>query len=277
MSLGGRLLRGLAIAAGALLLTFILIAARFPWDRLAPTVSAQATEASGVPIEIGGFEFSFGKLGVSLLATDVHIGWPDATGLDFPRVAARPAFTLDWFSGNPALRVLTENGPANFNGVVTRERAEGRLAVPEAEALPWRQDAPVAGAFRAKLALRFGQDEASGTQVLGDVDVTGSDGSIFPPGIPVAIPFDLLDATLAFTPTGLELSPLHVDGPMVSGSVTGTLHPRSGNWERAGLDLTVVIDRVDRGLSGMLAGTGVDLTPGRQFAIRGTAAAPVVR
>ena len=277
MSLGARFLRGLAIATGVLLLILVLIAARFPWERFAPTVSARASQASGIPIEIGGFEFSVGRLGISILATDVHVGWPDAAGLQFPLVAARPAVALDWLRGDPALRLLTEDGPADFDGTVTARRASGRLDVQRAEDLPWPEDPPIAGSFQADLALEFGRGSDTAATLTGGVDVAGADGAIFPPGIPVAIPFDRLAASLVFTPAGLELTPLHVEGPMVSGSVTGTLEPRRGDWGQAALDLSAVVDRVDPGLSTMLANNGVDLSPGRRFSIGGTASAPLIR
>ena len=276
MSRGGRSLRVIAIAAAAVLLTLVLIAARLPWDRFAPVVSARVTAATGVPVEIGGFRFALGPLGASIVARDVHVAWPDAAGMRFGRVAARPALSTDWFFGAPALRLRTEDSPADFDGVLSPRRASGRLQVEAADALPWPGEAPTSGRFDADLALDFTREDAV-TRVAGEIEATGFDGAIFPPGVPVAIPFDRLEATLAIADGSLILEPVELTGPMVSGSVSGTVDPTAGAWSSAQLDLAVVIEDVDRGLASMLDNAGVDLAPGRQLSIRGSAASPVIR
>ena len=264
--------RRLRIAAGALALTVVFVAARFPWQRLTPAAERIATEAAGRPVQLGAVGLEWGTLGVAAVANEVRVSWPEGAETAFRSVAARPALSLSWLSGDPLLRILTEGGPGDFDGVAGPHRIEGSLSVPEAGELPWTFEPPVTGPLRGDLELTL----APGL-ILGGLELEGRDGSLLPPGLPVAVPFDRLSASVSLTPKGLVLDPLVLEGPLASGRVTGTIEPPGGRWAVARLDLVVEIDHFDPGLGAALSQYGFDLRAGSRLTIQGTATHPRVR
>lgn len=268
MSARGRI----AVAFGALLLTLVFAATRFPWDRFAPVLSSAASEAAGVRVELGSLELAWGALGVAMIASDVRVDWPAGDGTRFAAVAVRPAASLGWLRGEPVLRVRTRGGPGDFDGIAGTTRVTGTLEVAEAGDLPWTIEPPITGAFTSELDLAIATDRITGAVLL-----AGTGGSLLPPGLPIAIPFDQLTGTLRLTERGLALDPVVVAGPLASGRVTGSIDPPGGRWQVAILDLVVDLDHFDPDLAAMIQSFGLKLAPGTRITIQGTAANPRIR
>ncbi len=260
------------VVVGALTLTLLFVAARYPWDELAPSVERLASEAAGVRIDVAAIGFGLGSLGAAAHATDVRIAWPAGQEIRFERVSIRPAFSLAWLSGEPRLRILTVGGPGDFDGVAGRSEIDGSFQIPEASALPWTVEPPITGPVDGNLALSISSGQPTGT-----IHFEASDGSLLPPGLPVAIPFDRLSAELALDASGLSLAPLVVEGPLAAGKVAGTVVPQAGRWEAARLDLVVDLDHFDPGLGRMMQSYGMKLSAGSRLTIQGTAANPRIR
>ena len=248
------------------------MAARFPWARLTPSAERAVTEATGVPVGFGALDLAWGTLGFALVATDVRLGWPPGRDTAFESVAARPAFSWSWLSGEPRLRVVTRGGPGDFDGVAGPGSVAGTLEVVEAGELPWTIEPLVTGAFTGNIELAF-----TPGQVRGGLELSGVDGSLLPPGLPIAIPFDRLTGTLRLTETGLVLDPVVIEGPLAAGRVTGTIDPPAGRWDLARLDLVAELDYFDPALGALLSPYGMDLRNGSRLTIQGTAAKPRLR
>ena len=264
--------RRLLIAAGALTLTLVFAAARFPWERLTPTAERVASEAAGRTVQLGALDLELGALGIAAVASDVRVDWPAGGETTFRSVAARPALSLSWLSGDPLLRILTQGGAGDFDGVAGPHRIEGSLVVPEAAELPWTSEPVLTGALRGELELTL----APGG-ILGDLELEGSNGTLLPPGLPVAVPFDRLTASVGVNEAGLVIETLVLEGPLAGGRVTGTIKPPAGRWAVARLDLEVELDHFDPGLGAVLLQYGLDLRPGSRLTIQGTVANPRIR
>lgn len=260
------------VAFGALALTLAFAAARFPWHELTPRVETLASEAAGVQIQLGRIGFGVGPLGVAAHGADVRIAWPAGEELLFERIHVRPALSFSWLTGEPSLRILTEGGPGDFDGVASGSGVTGSFDVEEGEALPWTLEPPITGSLVGLLDLAFANGE-----VAGSVEFEGREGSLLPPGLPVAIPFDRLTAVIELTTTGVSLAPVVVEGPLAAGRVTGTIVPPAGRWEVARLDLVVELDHFDEALGQMMRNYGLDLAAGTRLTIQGTAANPRIR
>lgn len=262
----------LGIALGALAMTLAFAAARFPWHELTPRAEAAASQAAGVQIDLGSIGFEFGKLGVAVQAADVRIAWPVGQTLQFERVYLRPALSLSWFVGEPSLRVLTEGGPGDFDGVAGQTGLTGSFDVRESAELPWTTEPPITGSLVGVLDLALTNGPVGGT-----IEFEGREGSLLPPGLPIAIPYDRLTAAIQLTETGVTLDPVVVEGPLAAGQVTGTITPPAGRWELARLDLVVELDHFDEGLSQIMQGQGLPLAAGSRLTIQGTASNPRIR
>lgn len=265
-------LRGVAIAAAAVVATLLLVALRFPWDRLAPAAESALSEAAGHPVRIEGLGFGIGIAGPALEVRGVAIAWPDGRSVAFETIALRPAFSLDWLSGAPVLRIVAQGPMASFDGVAGPRRVEGRIVSREVAALPWRGEPIVSGALEATLDLAID----AGT-VRGTATVSGRDGAIFPPNLPVVIPFDRVRADFALEGDAIRVAPLRLEGPMVSATATGTVVPGPGDPSRAQLDVAIEIRELDPVLGALVTSGGQALAPGRRLTLSGTLANPRIR
>jgi len=189
--------RGAWILAAAALLG-VLIAARFPYQRLLGPLLAGASAATGAQIEVGEVGLSLGWSGPRLVARDLRLSWPGAAALSLAAVRVRPAWSPAWLSGVPLWHVEATGDPGTFRGVVASDRVAGQWSAIDVDALPWillGSTPPLHGRVSGEADLAR-QDGAW----RGSAKLQGAGGSVDLPGLPVAIPFEALEAHLDLGP-----------------------------------------------------------------------------
>jgi type II secretion system protein N len=268
---GGR--RGLVIAA-ALALLLVFAAVRFPYARLLPPLLDTARAATGAEIEVGDLGLGLGLAGPHVVARDVRLRWPTAPELRFEAVRVRPAWSLAWLSGTPRWHVDAAGAPGSFRGEVAAGRVAGEWRDVDTAALPWALAgtlAPLSGRVSGEVDLAHADGAWQGSAAL-----TGQDGSVDLPGLPVAIPFVAIAAQLEVTPARVELSSARIEGPLVTANVAGTATASGAAISAWPLDLAVEIESVDPALRGYLGPLGIQEGGNGRAHVRvtGTLAAP---
>lgn len=244
------------LAAVALLLA--LIAARFPYERLLPPLLAAASSATGAQIEVEGLRLGLGSGGPQLVARDLRLHWPATAALTLAALHVRPAWSPAWLSGVPIWHVEAEGAPGAFQGVVASDRVAGRWNAVDMEALPWvllGSSAPLHGRIsgKAKLVREDGAWRGSAT-------LHGDGGSVDLPGLPVAIPFEALEANIEVGPGLVTLSSGRIRGALVTASIVGTASPSADAFSSWPLVLDVEIEAVDPALRGYLIPLGIPVS-----------------
>lgn len=265
-----RLALGLAVVA--LLLAFLAL--RFPYDRVLPPLLAAARSATGANVVIGELGVGFGGGGPELVASAVSLAWPGSLPLAFDEVRLRPAWSPAWLTGRPLWHVAAEGESGAFSGVLGRDRLEGTWSEVDTERIPWTLLGalqPMHGRVSGSADLR-----ASEGAWLGSARIVGREGSIDLPGLPVAIPYEALDAALDLGAEQITLASADLRGPMVSARASGTATaagPELASWP---LDLDVQIESIDPALRGYLGPLGIPVGRDGRASLRvtGSLAAP---
>lgn len=117
------------------------------------------------------------------------------------------------------------------------------------------QGSPLAGPVDAKLVVARLADPRTG-----EVQITGRDGSLQPPGSPLAIPYESLASALRLD----ELGTLHVDsfslqGPMVSATAQGEVAAGFAGPATGAISIDAEIAHFDPALQPALAAYGIAL------------------
>jgi len=266
----------IAVAAVALTATFAYL--RFPYDRLADSLSARLGEA-GLNVEIGHMGPALSIFGPGLAAEDVKVTRADGNVLRIDRLRVRPAWSLAWLMARPALRleldtpqgqvdgVAVLRGPQRFTGAL-REVDLNELLGPEA----------LAGT-RLEGRASFDVDVALGDQgPSGPVRITAQNGTLSHPQLPMAIPYEELHGDLALGGESyLQISSFELRSPLGTGTLTGKVG-RAPDPRQAPLDLELAV-QVAQNVRSSLASQGVRVGKNGElhYKISGTASAPVVR
>jgi type II secretion system protein N len=260
---------------GALLLLLVFAAARFPYARLLPPVLDAARAATGAEIEVAELGLGLGLAGPHVVANGVRVHWPAAPELRFEAVRVRPAWSFSWLSGTPLWHVDAAGAPGAFSGEVSPGRVAGEWTEVDTTALPWvllGALAPLSGRVSGEVDLAHTDGAWQGT-----AELAGREGSVDLPGLPVAIPFEAIEARLEVSPALLRLASGRIEGPLVTANVGGTATPENGgSFSAWPLDLEVDIESVDPALRGYLAPLGIPVEGGGRAKVRvtGTLAAP---
>jgi type II secretion system protein N len=257
--LAARLLRGLGFGLLALLGIAAIAVAAFPFERLAPALSARIERETGVATRIETLGAKLALSGPTLEASGVTLRWPSGEVLAVDAVRARPARASEWLRGVPTAHVAVEASYGSFDGDLSREAVHGQLARFDFARLPaaWFGEAgsPLAGEIDARVDLvRLGE------QWSGTVTLAGGEGSLTLPGSPVAIPFERIDAAARLDDTGmLHLESLVLAGPMLSARAAGTVASGSGGPATGAVAIEAKIERLDPALMPSLAQYGLKL------------------
>ncbi len=272
-------LRAAGIATAALALTGLFAYLRFPYDRLAESISARLAADAGLRVEIGRLAASPQLAGPGLVAEDVRITRPDGGVLRVERLRVRPAWSLAWLMARPALHlhgaaplgtlegVMLLGGPRRFTGDL---REVDLAEVLDADALAGTRLEGRAG-FEVDVAL-----EESGPS--GSVQIVARDGVLSHPRLPMAIPYEELSGALTLGGDAwLEILSLELRSPLGTGTLKGTIG-RAADPGQAPLQLEIAI-QVSPEIRGSLGAQGVRVGGDGQLRYRvlGTAAAPIVR
>ncbi|MBW2240535.1 MAG: type II secretion system protein GspN [Deltaproteobacteria bacterium] len=275
----GRLMRGLGIGFGCLLLTLVFAVAQFPWDRLTPWLVGQVEQASGARLEVAhlGSGWAMGGPAADLQGVVLHL--PGEAPLEIDRLRVRPALSASWLDGEPALAIDLSVGEGQVRGTVWPSGATGfdgsfediyTADLPETLDL---SNLPLDGLLSGDVDVRHVENRWAG-----DVSILGSDGSLVLPGLPIALPFDEFTADLRLEEeTGLELENVRFEGPMASFDAEGTVALDAAGRPGA-LDLEIRVWGVDPSLRGMAESQGFPLGANgeAEISLGGTANAPQI-
>jgi type II secretion system protein N len=274
--------RSSAIAVGCGLLTLFFFAVRFPYDRFREPLVALVGAASGAEVQVGALSGGLGLGGITLVAAPATLLWPTGARLELTRVALRPAWSLSWLRGRPALHLdlrapagrlagtVWPGEPAGFAGGV-RELVLEQLP---SELLAAAQGFAVTGRLDADADLSL-----AGGVLGGELSLDVREGALSAPGSPISIPFDRLEAELGVEGgQTLRVASASLSGPMVEGSAVGQLG-LAGDLEAAPLDVQLDLRVADPSLRGILAPLGVRLDgEGRaRLHLKGSLGSPLAR
>jgi type II secretion system protein N len=269
---------GMPVAAVLLVTFFVFL--RFPFDRFRQELGIEAGRALGAQVEIGRLDPSLGIAGPGFVARDVRIRWPQGEQAEIARAALRPAWSLSWLRGTPAVHVNADSDVGAMKGAFTLGETpafDGRLSAVDLGRLP------LAGLMRgAQLDGEIDLDgalELRPTGPVGEATFESRDGSIASDQLPVAIPYQTLRGAVHFGEDGsIRLEDVILAGPMLSARVAGGTGP-GPSLLLAPLELDVHLEVSDRQIRPVLTGSGLRLKPDGSvdLQIRGNLAAPVIR
>lgn len=270
--------RWVLLPLACLLLFLVFSHLQFPYERFREPAGRQLAEATGAQVEIAELAGGVGLAGPRLVARSVALRWPDGASLALDRAWIRPAWSLSWLRGNPAMHLSAE-GPigraalALWPGPPTQ--IEGELSSLQLGRLPLGAlagELPVEGLLDAELALTDGS-----RGLHGRVRFEARDGSLAAPELPVAIPYDSLRGALTRGEDGaVEVESLELEGPLLTLSAQGRVGA-APSLRNAPLDLDVEVVSVDPQIASALRPYGIRPDGGGRLALRGTLGAPRIR
>jgi type II secretion system protein N len=272
------LLVGVPIA-GVILVAFFFFLG-FPWDSLRDLVASQASTVTGTRIAIAELGPGFTPLGPALEARGVTATLPGGEALRLNRARVRPAWSLRWLRGDAALAVDLSAPEGRLRGTVyagSEPGFDGRIDELDLGRLPLSGVAPdlaLDGLATADVDVRSGERGPEGR-----VELHAVEGSVGLPGLPVALPFQSLDAAATLGGDAqLRLERFALGGPMLSAEGEAVVASAPA-FATAPLDATLHIEVHEAGVRPMVRNLGVRLDAGGRADVRlgGTLAAPTIR
>ncbi len=253
----------------------------FPYDTLRSRVAGALSAASGARVAVAELGPGFGLAGPRLVARGVTARWPEGARLEAERLHLRPAWSLSWLRGEPALALGLEGAWGRVNGTITLGEEpgfRGRVRDLDLDRLPvasWRPGADLDGTLDARLDLARDGPGA----LAGSASFEALEGLVGLPELPLAVPYTTLAGELRFGEGALaEILELELLGPVVNLSLQGELGA-AAILERAPLRMTGRLEVTDPAMRDAFRAQGVALDPDgtRAFRLTGTLAAPQVR
>ena len=272
------LVRLVAIPFAGVVLFLLFLHLGFPYDRLAQLVASQLGRVTQTQIQIGGLAPRLSLAGPGLEASGVTAVTRTGARVEFERAFLRPAWSLAWLRGNPAVYVDLAGSLGEARGAVTLRTPgfHGRLTgvelahFPLAAALPGLSLRGV-----AELDLDFELGEAG---PVGATAFTARNGALGVPGLPIQVPFTSLVGELQLGGANLaELSSLVLEGPLLSARASGTLG-HAARVEAAELALALEL-AAQPALRAPLQSAGIALAPDgtAKLNVTGTPGRPQIR
>ncbi|MEE8475239.1 MAG: type II secretion system protein GspN [Myxococcota bacterium] len=270
-----RWLRVIGIPAAGLLLVLGFIYRGFPYDRLAEFIEAKVRRDTPILLVIRDLGPRLTAGGPGVEARGVRARGPGTLDLTLDTLRLRPAWSLSWFRGAPAIRTELAGPLGEADGTVTLNGSGvwvGELRRIDLAALPLESLWPglaLEGSADAAIDLRLGESGPEGT-----ISFEAQNGSVKLPGLPVAVPFEQLIGDLLLGGEAIvTVNSLELHGPLISGELTGTVgHARE--IESAPLSMSAILRT--GGASSLLesAGLRVSRDGTARMRITGTVANP---
>lgn len=268
-----------ALAAAALLLTASFAYLRFPYERLAASLTSRLERDFGIELEIGSLSAHPSLLGPGWQAENVRLARPDGSSFRLDSLRVRPAWSLAWLMLRPALHVAAVAPFGQIEGVAVLrgpQRFTGELR-------------------EVDLAELFGAERIPGTRLegkasltldvaleddgpRGPIHVSAHDGVLSHPQLPMAVPYQSLEGDLVLGGEHwLAIPSLELRSPLGNGTLKGTVE-KAADPSQAPLALELAL-QVSPEIRGSLAIQGVQVGKSGElhYEILGTAAAPIVR
>jgi type II secretion system protein N len=275
---GGAVRRAIAIGVACTFLTLVFFVLRFPYDVFRTSLVGQLAAATGAALEIGSLSAGVSLGGPALVAEPVTMRWPGGTSVDLTSAALRPAWSLSWLRGSPALHVDLEAPAGRLVGTIWPGEPlsfQGKVKELALEQLPASVlDAAAGFALTGLLDADVDVSLPAGAPA-GDVELDLANGAFSAPGLPISVPFDRFRTELALGDGALRVASASLEGPMVAGTAQGKIALTADPT----LDLQVDLQIADPGVRQMIAPLGVRLdAEGRaKLQLRGTVSRPILR
>ena len=272
------LLRLVAIPLAGALLFLLFLHLGFPYARLGGLVAAQLGRATQSQIQIAELAPRLSLGGPGLAATGVTAVTRTGARIEFERAFLRPAWSLAWLRGNPAVYLDVVGTLGEAQGVATLRIPgfHGQLRGIELAQLPLAAALPggsLSGLADLNLDLEVGETGPEGSSGF-----EARNGALGLPGLPVQLPFTSLVGELRFGGDHLaELANGVLEGPLVSARMSGTLG-RAARVEAAELKLDLDLT-AQPGLRAPLQAAGITLAPDgtAKLQVTGTPGRPQIR
>jgi type II secretion system protein N len=278
-----RLPRGLVtvvLPVASLALVGIFLLALFPYERFRDLVVARLSQATGAAVSLEHLEGGLSVGGPSLTATSLLLRWPDRRELLLERARVRPAWSLSWLRGEPALHLDTTGPAGSINGNVWPSSGPafaGQVRGIQLSLLPLDHlvnPLPVLGRLDARIDVRAGPAGPTG-----EIRFEAWDGSIALPSVPFDVPYQEAHGDIERSESGaFVVRELELTGPMISASAQGSI-AANRRPEEGAVDLEVDLAVVDPALQSMVRSYGIrlDADGAARFRVSGTVSRPVLR
>ncbi|MGI9592488.1 MAG: hypothetical protein ACR2P8_14050, partial [Myxococcota bacterium] len=118
-ALEGRTLRVGTIVLAGVALTLFFMLLRFPYERLADRIAESVEDRTGARLQLGEVSLGLVRWGPGLTAEGVRVRMPSGSRVELDRVGVRPALSLSWLGGRPALATEADGAQGGARGVIT--------------------------------------------------------------------------------------------------------------------------------------------------------------
>ncbi len=268
---------GIPIAAVVLIALFVFLG--FPYARVADLAGRQLSEASGHEISIGEIHPRITIGGPGFSVSNLVLTSEQRQRYEIDPLRLRPAWSLSWLRGQPALHVDLTSAMGKAVGTVVlgdEPGWEGNLSQLDLAQLPLPTGSGVAlsGRLDADADLTLAANGPSGV-----LHFAAADGTLSHSRLPIDIEYTTVQGDIVLGEKSLaEIRELVLDGPTLSAAVTGNV-ARGQKRGRELLDLSVELQLKPSPMRAMLRGLGVALdADGRtSFSLGGTVQSPKLR
>jgi type II secretion system protein N len=275
-------LRSVGIAALAVFLTLVFVILRLPYEALERSLVVQAEERAGVRLQIASLSPGFSLRGPTVEAKDVQAVLADGTRLAVTALVVRPAWSLRWFLGQPALHLDIDIGSAGkITGVLAlgKDRAwDGEFHELDLSILPLERLASgLSLAGRVDLKADVVLPRSGDAQ--GELSFQARDGTVIAPGLPVALPFQKLEGVLSLGgDVFANVSTLSFKSAQLTADLSGTIASASDPGSQA-LDMDLKLSVLGNSLKPFLRQLGVELARDgtAELKLTGTISRPTFR
>lgn len=265
--------------AGVLLVLFFIYRG-FPYDQVSATLQNALSRRLEADVRIQELGPRLQWLGPGIEASGVRVAWNDGRSLQLASVVIRPAWSLSWLRGAPAVYAVIDAPMGSLRGTFVADGDgagawTGNVTELDLAQLPFEPWPGIAtrGWVDADVDLRIGENGPEGR-----VSFFAREGSVQLPDVPMPLPYDTCKGDLTFgNEAFVQINVLALEGPLISADVSGSVGA-APRLDQAPLALEVAIT-AQPAIRSILQSAGVRVARDgtAQIRITGTPAAPIVR
>jgi type II secretion system protein N len=265
-------------AAGVLLVAFFVYLG-FPYNKLGDRIATEIQRRSGARIDFAEIGASLQLAAPGIEATGVRATLNDGRSYRIERAMLRPAWSLSWFRGTPAVHAEIESELGDAYGTLLLGEAGGwsgeltQIAVGKIPIPPLEAVGNLDGRFDASIDLVLAEAGPEGR-----LEFSATKGSVGLAKFPVDIPFETLSGELLFGGENfVSIESLKLDGPMLTASLTGNVL-KAPSFPQAPMRLEAKLTTEPNLRPAIVAaGVRVDRQGKSTVRITGTVESPMVR
>ncbi len=245
---------GIPVAFMWLTLAFIILG--FPYDALVENFAARLENSYGVKLYIGDVDLQLGLLGPGFRIEDVSTRLPDGTSYELDHLYIRPAWSLSWLRGDPAvfLDIDTPIGGARGTAILgSMQGWDGELREVDMSQVPYLNDPAsgleMSGTLNATTDFLIGADG-----LVGEVEFEATDGVALHSSLPMGIPYESWEGEIVFGgDTRMKIESMELKSAYLNVRLSGTFGA-APQWEQSELDLELQLSEIDPNLRPIISG-----------------------